>query len=170
VLGLGDGVEAISEPVRIRPSAFEDLYRDERSGMIRLAYLITQSRPVAEEIVHEAFLAVLERWTTLRSPGGYLRTAVVRSAVKSRTRRLREHDVALRQVGRDLQPPGVDEMWDALAGLPVNQRAALVLRFYEDLSHEQIAAVLHCNVATARSLTHRGLTALRKDIDRWTTA
>jgi RNA polymerase sigma factor (sigma-70 family) len=59
-----------------------------------------------------------------------------------------------------------DEMWDALATLNDRQRAAIVLRFYEDLPDAAIAEVLGCRVATVRTAIHRGLKSLRKVIDR----
>jgi RNA polymerase sigma factor (sigma-70 family) len=55
---------------------------------------------------------------------------------------------------------------DALAGLPYKQRAALVLRYYEDRPEREIADVLHCRPATVRSLVHRGLASLSKVIER----
>lgn len=158
---------AAVEPVRLRPLGFDDLYRDEHPTMVRIAALITGSTSTAEEIVNDAFLAVLERWTQLLSPGGYLRTSVVRAAVRSKSRRRREDDWSGRQaLSATTGEPSIDEMWDAVGRLPPRQRAALVLRFYDDCSHDQIAGALHCPVATARSLVHRGLTTLRKEIDR----
>jgi DNA-directed RNA polymerase specialized sigma24 family protein len=50
--------------------------------------------------------------------------------------------------------------------LPRQQRVALVLRFYEDLSFAQIAAVLDCAEPTARSHVHRGLAGLRRVVNR----
>ncbi|MER7284090.1 sigma-70 family RNA polymerase sigma factor, partial [Dactylosporangium sp. NPDC000244] len=52
----------------------------------------------------------------------------------------------------------------ALAALPPRQRAAVVLRFYEDLSEHQAAAVLGCSLGTVKSLTSRGLQRLRRDL------
>ena len=139
--------------------------------MLRLAYLITRSVALAEETTQEAFVTVLERWHSLEAPGGYLRTTLVRAAVRSRRRHEREEHIAtrlLRPTPERHDGATVDAMWAALGELPPKQRAALALRFYEDYSHEQIAAALHCSVSTARSLTHRGLIALRKDMNRWT--
>jgi RNA polymerase sigma factor (sigma-70 family) len=149
--------------------AFEQLYATEFAAMVRVGYLITRSTAVAEEITNDAFVKVLEKWSSLDSPGGYARTLVVRAALRTRRRRGREqqHLATWRPTAASSEPE-VDEMWDALGRLPVKQRAALVLRFYDDCSHEQIARAMHCTVSTARSLTHRGLAALRKDIDRWT--
>jgi RNA polymerase sigma factor (sigma-70 family) len=152
----------------VRPAEFEILFEAERAPMVRVAYLITRSTAAAEDVVDDAFLRVLQRWQRLSSPGGYLRTIVVRSAMRSKRRRRREEvDVATLRTVPTHVDFGVDEMWDALGRLPVKQRAALVLRYYSDYSHEQIAGALHCTVATARSLTHRGITALRKDAARW---
>lgn len=53
-------------------------------------------------------------------------------------------------------------MWQACLGLPRQQRVALVLRFYEDLSFAQIAVILDCAEPAARSHVHRGLAALRR--------
>jgi RNA polymerase sigma factor (sigma-70 family) len=58
-----------------------------------------------------------------------------------------------------------DALRAALARLPERQRSALVLRFYADLSHEQIAQALGCRPGTAASLVSRGLARLREDAD-----
>lgn len=140
--------------------------------MVQLAALITGSRARAEEISHEAFVAVLERWDSLSNPGGYLRTIIVRQAIRARDRHRRDQETAILsttgQSGLSVDPD-VDDMWAALGKLPIKQRAALVLRFYKDYSYEQIAAALRCPAATARTLARRGLIALRKDMDQWTT-
>lgn len=137
--------------------------------MVRLGYLVTQSRPVAEEIAQEAFLTVLERWADLDNPGGYLRVTVIRAAVRSRDRHRHEQTIVSSLRARHAPEPGIDEMWEALAELPPMQRASIVLRFYCDFSHTQIAGVLDCSPASARMLLHRAITSLRKDVDRWTT-
>ena len=163
--------ESVQVQVRSQPTDFEALYAAEFGTMVRVAYLITRSVAIAEEITNGAFLKVLERWTSLTAPAGYARTLVVRAALRTRRRRGREldHLATLRSVESHFEP-AIDEMWDALGQLPANQRAALVLRFYDDCSHEQIAGAMHCTVSAARSLTHRGLAALRKDLERWSRA
>ncbi len=59
--------------------------------------------------------------------------------------------------------PEVDETWEALRRLPDRQRAAIVLRFYEDLPEAEIARVLGCRPGTVKSLIHRGLARVRKE-------
>ena len=57
-------------------------------------------------------------------------------------------------------------MLDSLAALPYKQRAAVSLRYWADWTDGQIAEALDCAPATVRVLLHRGLTALRKEIER----
>jgi RNA polymerase sigma factor (sigma-70 family) len=140
---------------------YEARYRD----LVRLAYLLTGSTEVAEELVQDAFLAARGSWASVREPYPYLRSAVV-NRTRSWGRRLqleRRHATARADATVDLQ---ADELWDALATVNERQRAAIVLRFYEDLPDEEIATLLGCRPATVRTAIHRGLAALRKEIDR----
>ncbi|MEY2567050.1 MAG: hypothetical protein QOE35_1579 [Actinomycetota bacterium] len=140
---------------------YEARYRD----LVRLAYLLTGSIEVAEELVQDAFLAARTSWSSVREPFPYLRSAVV-NRTRSWGRRLqleRRHANTTREAAAGLQ---ADEMWDALATLNERQRAAIVLRFYEDLPDDDIAELLGCRPATVRTAIHRGLAALRKEIDR----
>ena len=66
----------------------------------------------------------------------------------------------------DLAIPELDETWVALAHLRPERRIVVALRFYEDLSHREIADLLGCPVATVRTRLHRGLADLRKEIER----
>lgn len=140
------------------------LYRERYEPMVRLAYLLTGNRSVAEEIVQDAYVAVHRNWDHATSPGGYLRTAVVNSARSWHRRRTLEE----RRVPTPAPDAGLaaDEMWDVLERLPDRQRAAVVLRFYEDLPDAEIARVLGCRLPTVRSAVHRGLAALRKEMGR----
>ena len=140
------------------------LYRERYEPMVRLAYLLTGNRSVAEELVQDAFVAVHRHWDRATSPGGYLRTTVVNSARSwQRHRAVEERHLATRPVDAGLV---ADEMWDVLQRLPHRQRAAVVLRFYEDLPDADIARILGCRLPTVRSAIHRGLAALRKEIAR----
>lgn len=98
----------------------------------------------------------------------YLRRIVVNEHI-SMPRRKRRLAVA---IARDrLSPLAVPDtsqvtvdraaMWQALASLPPKQRAVLVLRYYEDLTDDQIAAILQCRAGTVRSNASRALQALR---------
>lgn len=141
-----------------------ELYRERYEPMVRLAYLFTGSRAIAEELVQDAFVNVHRSWSRATNPPAYLRTAVVNACRSWGRRRTLE-------LHRKPAPPDpsllvADEMWDALQVLPMRQRAAIVLRFYEDLPDAQIAELLGCKEATVRTAIHRGLARLRKEIDQ----
>jgi RNA polymerase sigma-70 factor (sigma-E family) len=150
-----------------QPPVWDDpliqLYRDRYEPMVRLAYLLTSDRGVAEELVQDAFVSVHRNWARATNPSAYLRTAVVNA-----TRSWGRHKVV--EIHKRPAPPDpavlvADEMWDALRVLPHRQRAAIVLRFYEDLPDARIAELLGCREATVRTAIHRGLARLRKEIE-----
>jgi RNA polymerase sigma factor (sigma-70 family) len=58
--------------------------------------------------------------------------------------------------------PELDELWSVLARLPERRRAALVLRYYEDLPVNEIARLLGCRPGTVSSLLHRGLADVKE--------
>ncbi|HYD08960.1 MAG TPA: SigE family RNA polymerase sigma factor [Acidimicrobiales bacterium] len=143
---------------------FVALYRERYEPMVRLAYLMVGDRAVAEELVQDAFVSVHRSWARATQPSAYLRTCVV-NACRSWGRR------AMLERLRRPAPPDPDvlvanELWDVLEGLPSRQRAAIVLRFYEDLPDEEIAVLLGCRVPTVRTAIFRGLAKLRKEIER----
>jgi RNA polymerase sigma factor (sigma-70 family) len=154
-------------PDRVEQSGFDTVYAAERARVVRAAYLVVGSYAVAEELAQEAFVRLHEHFAEVRNPGGFLRTAVVRLAISWRRRAAREqlHLATVDEPG----PTGevvIDETWDALDALSPERRAALVLRFYDGLSHEEIATAMGCRVATARTRVHRALADLRKELER----
>jgi DNA-directed RNA polymerase specialized sigma24 family protein len=117
-------------------------------------------------VVQDAFVAAARRWSTVESADAYLRMAVVNGSLSIHRRTGRERDKTAR-LGRltsvvTVGIPEVDETWDVLRRLPDKQRAALVLRFYEDLPEAEIARLLDCRPGTVKSLVHRGLLRTRK--------
>ena len=141
------------------------LYRDRYEPMVRLAALLTRDVSVAEEIVQDAFVATHAKWAAVREPRAYLRTAVVNRCRSWARRQHLERD-RRQQTVAEVAHLAADELWDALDRLPERQRSAIVLRFYEDLPDDEIAALLGCRPATVRTAIHRGLRFLRKEIDR----
>jgi RNA polymerase sigma-70 factor (sigma-E family) len=139
----------------------EDLYAREYEAMLRLAYLLIGRRAEAEDAVHDAFEQLHARWSTVRAPAAYLRTCVVNASRGQHRRRAREqnHFAELVSLVVSDETPFV---MDALMQLPYKQRAALVLRYYEDRPEPEIASILECRPATVRSIVHRGLASLRK--------
>ena len=150
----------------------ERLYEQHAPGALRLAYVLTGDPDLAQDLVQNAFVRIIGRLGQLRSDqafGAYLRRTVVNLSYGTFRRRRVERAWLARELGvvtRDDTdaPDGLeerDELWHRLASVAPRQRAALVLRYYEDLSEEQAAAVLGCSTRALRSLTSRGLQALR---------
>jgi RNA polymerase sigma-70 factor (sigma-E family) len=143
---------------------FVALYRERYAPMVRVAYLLTGSQAIAEELVQDAFVAVHRSWARAENPAAYLRTSVV-NACRSWGRR-RTLELLRKPAPPDPVTLVADELWDVLQTLPARQRAAIVLRFYEDLPDHEIAALLGCKVPTVRTAIFRGLEKLRHEVER----
>jgi RNA polymerase sigma-70 factor (sigma-E family) len=153
------------------PSGLAETYVRSAPGAIRLAYLLTGDRALAEDLAQEAFVRFVARLHYIRdrhAVDAYLRRTIVNLSRNYFRRRAVERSFLERQAGQrqpEHEEPDVSmhqAMRAALLRLPVRQRAALVLRYYEDQSETQIADILRCRPATVRSLVSRGLKALRK--------
>jgi len=151
-----------------------DLYVRHLASARRLAYLVTGDRGLAEDLVQDAFLRMFGRFQDLRDPGAfeaYLRRTVVNLSRKHFRRRRVERAYVERQAGSlgveasDRDVAGEQALRRALLALPLRQRTAIVLRFYEDLSERQTADLLRCRPGTVKSLVSRGMEALRSSID-----
>ena len=162
-----DEDELLTSDTHARPlsdSLVEELYRRERAGLVRLALLVTGSRAAAEDVVQDSFLRLRSTHGELSDPVRYLRRIVLNEARQFLRRRKIERRHLPAEPGFVL-PPDLDEMWQLLDGLSERRRVALVLRYYEDLSFFEIARLMDCGENTARSLVHRGLKSLRRNLD-----
>ena len=152
-----------------------DLYVRHVPAANRLAFLLTQDRAQAEDLVHDAFVRCVGRFGHLRAHeafNAYLRRTIV-NLHTSRLRRVRVEREWLSKESERVERPaasglpdvaGREDMWRRLATLPARQRAVLVLRYYEDLSERETADALRCSVAAVKSLTARATAALREGI------
>ncbi len=138
---------------------FEAFYRANYRALARLAYLLTQSVEAADDLVQDVFARTLPLWRGLADPAPYVRRSVVNAANSwHRRRRLESRRPAPDEGATAFQ---ADELFDVLAGLPPRQRAAVVLRYYEDLSDSEVAALLGCRPGTVASLVHRAFERMR---------
>lgn len=155
-------------PIQLRDSgAFADLYVSQHERLMRLAFVLTGSREVAEDVVQDSFVRLYRHWLSAERPEQYVRQIVVNGCRSHhrRTGRQRDKMAKLYVLDATTDRQGV-ELSDVLLELPYRQRAAIVLRFYSDLSEVEIAEVLGCRPGTVGSLIHRGLARLRMVVEQ----
>jgi RNA polymerase sigma-70 factor (sigma-E family) len=154
-------------------AGFAGFVREHTSALLRMAYLLTGNRTAAEELVQDTLVRLYPKWERVEAaeaPLAYVRRALANGFINHQRRAARREyayaDVPEHADHRDAlgQLHDRDEIWAGLLTLPERQRAALVLRFFEDLSDEESAAALGCRVGTIRSLVSRGLSALREQM------
>lgn len=148
-----------------------ELYLRHGHEALRLAYLLTGDRSLAEDVTQEAFVRLAGRLAHIRDPNAfpaYLRRTVANLCKMSLRRRgverryLESHGPITAQAAHtDPDTALLESVRGALIQLPYRQRAAIVLRFYVDLPDTETADILGCSSTTVRSLISRGLERLR---------
>lgn len=157
---------------------FDDFVRARLHPLLRYAMLLTGSPELAEDIVQESLIKAHVKWkriSVMEHPEAYVKRIVTNAFLSSTRRRLLrtvELQAGHAEVAQADRPPSHDQTAadrDALLAeisrLPRQQRAVLVLRFYEGLSDREIAEVLGCRVGTVRGYAFRALSALRIELD-----
>jgi len=149
-------------------SALVELVASRSHALLRTAYLLTGDRSLAEDLVQEALAKVYrrqERIRDVRALESYVRTTMLRTAISwSRLRSSTEVVMAELPDRRASEPSAPDDrlgLWPLLQLLPVQQRAVIVLAYYEDLSETDIADTLGCSVGAVKSHRARALKRLR---------
>ena len=149
------------------------LYRAHAAEALRLGYLLTGDRGLAEDLVQDAFVKVLGRFHDLRNRDAfwwYLRRTIVNLSTSYFRRRGVERAWLARQRQDEAAAPAPhdlaerDRLRTALMTLRPEQRAAIVLRFYEDLSEADTAEALGMPLGTVKSTVSRGLERLRHEL------
>ncbi len=178
VHGVVDSTAVGSRPVAARPARAADveaLFDARYPALCRLALFITDDRHLAEEIVMDAFLRVLTSWTRIRDVDridAYMHRAVVnlsRNALRRRRFEHRANSLAHARASAESHAPAeeyaeVEAVARAVRALPRRQRAAVVLRYYGDLTEVQVAAVLGCSVGTVKSQLAKARAALGRHL------
>jgi RNA polymerase sigma-70 factor (sigma-E family) len=148
---------------------FESFVIARRDALHRTAYRLTRDHALAEDLVQSALAKAWTRWSRIdENPEGYVRTVMVHTYLRSSRRRWRgEHPTAElpEQILPAADAPIEDRgpLIDALSALPRRQRTVIVLRFAEDLSEAQTAALMGTTVGTVKSQTAKALARLRVD-------
>lgn len=144
-----------------------------RGGALhRAAYLMVGDSQLAQDLVQEALTKTYVAWPRLRDTANaeaYCRKAITTTAISWFRRKGWNNERPTgylpdteSRVGFESAVTERDAVWRALQDLPPRQRAALVLRFYEDLSEAQTAEAMGCALGTVKSQVSAGLTKLRQ--------
>jgi len=160
--------------------SFEQFVEGSSSRLLTLAMLLTgHNRPEAEDLLQTVLERAYRRWRRIcraGDPAPYVRRMLVNAAVDRRRLLRRRPEQPLADTDDRTGAPGVagaaasdqaaaiankELLWRALAQLPAGQRAVLVLRYYEDLSEAQTAAVLGCSVGSVKTQASRALKKMR---------
>lgn len=146
--------------------SFEAFVEARLPALLRFAHAVCGDPHTAGDLVQDALERTGVRWNRIErtgDPEAYIRRAIV----NGRTSRWRKHrreslvDIVPEPATPTASARHDDLMWQLLATLPRRQRAVLVLRYYEDLSEEQIAATLGCAPGTVKSQASKALAKLR---------
>lgn len=149
---------------------FSDFMQGRWAQLVRLGYGLTGDRQLAEDLAQTAFARAYASWGRVRladNPDAYLRRIVI-NANSSRFRKMRVPEV-LTEAVPDLVAASDGRQWHcdrdalvtALLQLPYGQRAAVVLRYWLDLTETETAAILGCSVGNVKSQASRALSKLR---------
>lgn len=164
-------IEPVAHELGIQRLTLEEAFAEYYQRVLRLSFLLIGQRDVAEDLAQETFVRVAGRIQGLENSRvlGYLRQTTVNLA-KNRIRRAslerRLRPRALRAEGAD-PSMAVEEhiiLWDAVRRLPRQQRVALVLRYYEQLTEGETAQVMGCAIGTVKSNVSRALSKLREEM------
>lgn len=149
-------------------ASFEEFVRARTSVLARIAYLLTNDRHHAEDLVQTALARAAVRWQRLDEPESYVRRVLYTQAVSWwRVTRRRRAEVLTDAPPESAMDRGADPdtrivLAQALARLTAKQRAVLVLRFYEDRTEAESAELLGVTVGTVKSQTRHALRRLRE--------
>lgn len=154
---------------------FRDYVTARSTALLRTAYLMTGNQSDAEDLLQTALAKTYLAWPRIsnrQAVDAYVRRTMINTRTswwrRDRHVTLTSGDELLARTpatGRDpiADTDLHDALWSALARLPRRQRAAVVLRYYEELSEAETAAALGVSVGTVKSTVARGLAKLRED-------
>lgn len=151
-------------------AAFTEFAHARSAALHRAAYLMVGDAQLAQDLVQEALTKTYVAWPRLRDPNraeAYTRKAITTTAIGWFRRKGWNNERPTSELperatgGLEERVAEHDWLWSALQGLPVRQRAAIVLRYYEDLTEAQTAEAMGCAVGTVKSQVSAGIAKLR---------
>lgn len=147
---------------------FDAFFRAEYRRVVGLTFVLCGRRSVAEELAQDAFVAAFRHWDRVGGyddPAAWVRRVAVNLATSWLRRRTREIRALTRLASRREEEPGGravddDDFWRAVRALPRRQAQCVALRYLDDQSNDEIAAVLGIAVTTVRVHLHAARAAL----------
>lgn len=166
---VAEGVVMVSNAAaRDRDAEFSEYMAARQPSLLRTAYLLTGDRHTAEDLVQTALAKLYLSWDkVLRhdSLDGYVRRILVNEHNSLWRRPWKKRETTTSELPEEAAEPAPGshdaDLWALVQTLPRKQRAAVVLRYYEELSEAETAAVLGVSVGTVKSQTSRALDTLR---------
>jgi RNA polymerase sigma-70 factor (sigma-E family) len=163
----------LSDVVEASEADFGSFAARQLPGLLRYAAMLARDRELARDLVQDAFLKAHGQWPRMAAmdrPDLYLKAIVTREFL-SWTRRWAVRNVLLADGDLPDRPTGDhavrvvdrDDLWQRLTRLPRQQHTVLVLRYYEQLTDDEIATVLGCTAGTVRGYASRALAVLRAE-------
>lgn len=153
------------------PPEYATFYAATWPRLLRVTYAITGDRQLAEDALQTAFALAYASWGKVQradDPGAYVRRVAVNAALGHERKGFRRREAVSSDLPDTKFYPSMDhevvtrdEVWTAVQALPARQRAVVVLRFYEDLTEQQIADVLGCRPGTVKSQSSAAMAKLR---------
>jgi RNA polymerase sigma-70 factor (sigma-E family) len=154
------------------PPGFEEFVTYRSTRLLQAAFQLTHDWALAEDLMQTALAKAWRSWSRLSGeadPEPYVRKIMFNTYASWWRRRWNYEDPTGEMPEQPDTPRAIDrvddrdQVWRALGRLPRRQRAAIVLRYFEDMTEAQTADILDCSVGNVKSLTSRGLAALRLD-------
>ncbi|MFC4783935.1 SigE family RNA polymerase sigma factor [Nocardioides sp. MAHUQ-72] len=150
---------------------FEEYAASAWPSLYRYAYLLAGNHADAEDIAQQTLMKAYRSWSRVQasdSPTAYLRRMLTNTYLSFRRPRGRRLELLTAPPEELHAPAGGPEdrmvLWPHVRSLPPRQRAVIVLRYYEDLSEQEIADALGCSRGNVKSTAHHALKSLRAAI------
>jgi len=152
------------------PLTFDEFLGARLPALLRYATVVTCDPHLAEDVVQDVLLRAQQRWARISGadqPEAYVKRMIVNQFLSWRRRRAAKTlpvpaaETAAADVDTAARIVERHALLSQIAALPPRQRAVIALRYYEDMSDVEIAALLGCSEATVRSHCSRALATLR---------
>jgi len=168
VVGRNRTLRSVNLGVLSTVESFDDFYQRDYRSLIGLAYVMTGSRWVAEELAQEAMAEAHRKWSKISrydDPSAWVRRVMVNKKISAARRRRTETKAMNRLRSLRIQdsvdiPDSASEVWTTVCKLPLRQAQAIALFYWEDRPLAEIAAIMGVSVETTKTHLKRGRASL----------